>query len=106
MLLIENGNTYEENLQIQQSAKCILLSEKNINQVLERNGIDIPDTTSIEDKVQSIVSFYVLKGLSQFKKTMGTSLEQFLSDFKNQKDVTILFEGIMKNINKALDFLS
>lgn len=37
---------------------------------------------------------------------MGTSLEQFLSDFKNQKDVTILFEGIMKNINKALDFLS
>lgn len=106
VLLIDNGNTYKESLQIQQSAKCILLSEKNINQILERNGIDISAPTSIEDKVQSIVSFYVLKGLNQFKKTMGTSLEQFLSDFKNQKDVTILFEGIMKNINKALDFLS
>ena len=84
----------------------LTIRKKNINQILERNGIDISAPTSIEDKVQSIVSFYVLKGLSQFKKTMGTSLEQFLSDFKNQKDVTILFEGIMKNINKALDFLS
>lgn len=106
VLLIENENTYEERVLIKQTDRSILLSENKLNQILTQNGIDISDTASIEDKVQLIVSFYVLKGLSQFKKTMGTSLEQFLSDFKEQKDVTILFEGIMKNINKALDFLS
>lgn len=106
VVLIENGNTYDECLQIKNTAHSILLQEEYIKQILDKNGIDATSINTIEEKVQLIVSFYVSRGLNQFKKTMGASLEQFLKDFKAHKDVSILFDGIMKNINTALEFLA
>lgn len=106
VVLIENGNTYDECLQIKNTAHSILLQEEYIKQILDKNGIDATSINTIEEKVQLIVSFYVSRGLNQFKKTMGASLEQFLKDFKAHKDVSILFDGIMRNINTALEFLA
>ena len=74
--------------------------------ILEEQEKIVRQYKTIEDRIQFIISFYVSKGLSRFKKTMGSSLEHFLTGYKEHKDVSILFEGIMKNINKALDFLS
>lgn len=106
VLLIEKGNTFDECLQLRNTTHSILLQEKYIKQILDQNGIDATEINTTEEKVQLIVSFYVSKGLNQFKKTMGASLEQFLKDFYTHKDVSILFDGIMKNINTALEFLT
>lgn len=104
--LIENGETYHETAIIEETVNSIMLSEERLNQIFSQNGIAVPVEKTIEDRIQFIISFYVSRGLNRFKKTMGPSLEQFLTGYKEHKDVSELFEGIMKNINKALDFLS
>lgn len=104
--LIENGNTYNEKVKIQYSRNSILLSEKHINEMLDKNSISYSNETSLNEKIQVLVTFHVSKGLSQFQKTMGPSLEQFISDYKENKDVSMLFEGIKANINRALNLLS
>ena len=104
--LIEHGNTYNEIVKIQHSNNSILLSEKHINEMLEKNGISYSNMTPLNDKIQALVTFHISKGLSQFQKTMGPSLKQFISDYKENKDVSILFEGIMANINRALNVLA
>ncbi len=104
--LIEHGNTYNEMVITQYSKNSILLSETNVNEMLNKNNIIYSNDTSITDKIQALVSFYVSKGLSQFQKTIGPSLGQFIADYKDNKDVSLLFEGIKANINRALNLLS
>ena len=104
--LIENGETYHETIKIEETNSSIMLSEEHLNQIFSQNSIAIPVEKTIEDRIQFIISFYVSRGLSRFKKTMGSSLEHFLTGYKEHKDVSVLFEGIMKIINEALDFLS
>lgn len=104
--LIEHGNTYNEIVKIQYSGNSILLSEKYINEMLDKNNIFYSNETALNEKIQTLVTFHVSKGLSQFQKTMGPSLEQFISDYKENKDVSILFEGIKANIIRALNLLS
>lgn len=104
--LIEHGNTYNEILKIQYSKNSILLSETYINEMLDKNSIVYSNETSVTEKIQALVAFHVSKGLSQFKKTMGPSLGQFISDYNENKDVSLLFEGIKANIGRALNLLS
>lgn len=104
--LIEQGNTYNEIVKPQYSRNSILLSESNINEMLNKNCIIYSNETSIPEKIQTLVSFHVSKGLSQFQKTMGPSLGQFIADYKEKKDVSLLFDGIKANINRALNLLS
>lgn len=104
--LIEHGNTYNEIVKILYSRNSILISETYINEMLDKKSIFYSNETSINEKVQALVTFHVSKGLSQFQKTMGPSLGQFISDYKENKDVSLLFEGIMANISRALNFLS
>lgn len=104
--LIEHGNTYNEIVKPQYSRNSILLSETHINEMLNKNDIFYSNETSITDKIQTLVTFHVSKGLSQFQKTMGPSLGQFITDYKKNKDVSLLFEGIKANISRALNLLS
>ncbi len=104
--LIEQGETYDEPLLFEKSFKNIMISEDYINQIFAKNNIDYASIDNIEEKVQLLVSLYISKGLKQFQNTMGPSLEQFISDYKEQKDVSVIFESIMKKINKALSFMS
>lgn len=104
--LIEKGETINEIIHLDNCVNKIMISENNINQLLMQNNINQTSACTLEEKVQLLISFYVSKGLKQFQKTMGPSLEQFMSNYKDKKNVSFLFDGIMNNINKALSYLS
>lgn len=106
MDLLEHGNTMKEGINPQYMSEGIYASDSYINKLLDERGVQFSSITTAKEKVQLLVSFQVSKGLNRFKRTLGPSLEQFISDYESNKDVTLLFEEIIKNINNDLSLFS
>lgn len=104
--LMSQGKTQDEKINPQSCNEKLFISDSYLNALLKQDGVEASSVQQTNEKVQLLVSFHICKGLQRFQKTMGPSLEQFIADYEAKKDVSILYEEIMKNIKKALSFIS
>jgi len=104
--LIENGQTEDIRVEPKVTYQGIMISESILNQMLAKENIDASVLPNLLDKIQTLVTLYNSKGLARFQKTLGPSMNRLLSEYEAGKNVDYLYDEIMDNLRKTLDFIT
>ncbi len=78
------------------------------NEQLSKIGkqISFPANATPSEKFEILMTAGLERGRKQTMRTVGTSYKTFEEGLAQKQDVSVFYDGIKKNINKAIDFLS
>lgn len=81
---------------------------KSQNEQLSKIGkqINFPENATPSEKFEMLMTAGLERGRKQTMRTIGKSYRTFEEGLAQKQDVSVLYDGIKKNINKAIDFLS
>lgn len=81
---------------------------KSQNEQLSKIGkqISFPENATPSEKFEMLMTAGLERGRKQTMRTIGTSYRTFEEGLAQKQDVSVFYDGIKKNINKAIDFLS
>lgn len=81
---------------------------KSQNEQLSKIGkqISFPANATPSEKFEILMTAGLERGRKQTMRTVGTSYKTFEEGLAQKQDVSVFYDGIKKNINKAIDFLS
>lgn len=81
---------------------------KSQNEQLSKIGkqISFPANATPSEKFEILMTAGLERGRKQTMRTVGTSYKTFEEGLAQKQDVSVFYDGIKKNINKAIDFIS
>lgn len=81
---------------------------KSQNEQLSKIGkqISFPANATPSEKFEMLMTAGLERGRKQTMRTVGTSYKTFEEGLAQKQDVSVFYDGIKKNINKAIDFIS
>lgn len=81
---------------------------KSQNEQLSKIGkqISFPANATPSEKFEILMTAGLERGRKQTMRTVGTSYKTLEEGLAQKQDVSVFYDGIKKNINKAIDFLS